>query len=85
MVSPYAIRLLVSECRLSGHYAGFLFFVSTFGSAAGTLLTSFYLVLYLEINQIFWILMGVSATLGLFTLMFSLSRFKVVDLEQERL
>ncbi len=76
MVSPYAVRLLVSECRLSGHYAGFLFFVSTFGSAAGTLLTSFYLVLYLEMNQIFWILTGVSTVLALFALIYSLFRYK---------
>jgi len=71
MVSPYAIRLLVSECRLSGHYAGALFFVSTFGSAAGTLVTSFYLVLVLEVNQIFWLLITVSAALSLFSLLFS--------------
>jgi hypothetical protein len=68
MVSPYAVRLLVSESRFSGKLAGLLFFVSTFGSAAGTLLTSFYLVLYLEINQILWLLIGVSLALGLFTL-----------------
>lgn len=84
MISPYAVRLLVSECRLSGQYAGFLFFVSTFGSAAGTLLTSFYLVLYLDIHQIFWILIGASTTLGFITLAFSLSRFKMVGLGQKR-
>jgi len=85
MVSPYAVRLLVSECRLSGQHAGSLFFVSTFGSAAGTVLTSFYLVLYLDVNQIFWILIAVSTSIGLSTLMFGLSRIKVVDLEQKRL
>ena len=46
MVSPYAVRLLVNEYKYSGHYTGCLFFVSTFGSAAGTISTSFYLVLY---------------------------------------
>lgn len=85
MVSPYAVRLLVSECSLSGHYTGFLFFVSTFGAAAGTLLTSFYLVLYLDINQIFWILIGVSTILGLFTMMLNLLRFKTNDFEQDEL
>lgn len=74
MVSPYAVRLLVNECRLSGQYAGLLYFVSTFGSAVGTLLTSFYLVRYLEINQIIWILIGGSTLLGLVTLMFNLLR-----------
>lgn len=64
MVSPYAVRLLVSERATSGRHAGQLYFVSTFGSAAGTLLTSFYLVLVLEVNQILLALMGVSAVLG---------------------
>ncbi len=68
MISPYAVRLLVSEYKTSGHYAGLLYFVSTFGSAAGTLLTSFYLVLYLEINQIFLSMIGISVTIGLLSL-----------------
>jgi MFS family permease len=83
MVSPYAVRLLVSECRLSGQYAGFLFFVSTFGSAAGTILTSFYLVLMLDVNQIFWLLIGVSAALGIATLMFSLLGVSIDAVEQK--
>ena len=60
MVSPYAVRLLVREYKYSGHYTGLLFFVSTFGSAAGTILTSFYLVLYLEIDSILWLIIGIS-------------------------
>ena len=35
----------------SGKSAGSLYFVSTFGSAAGTILTSFYLVLLFEVNH----------------------------------
>ena len=65
MVSPYAVRLLVNESQLSGHFAGLLYFFSTFGSAAGTILTSFYLVLYFEIDQILVGLIGFSLTLGL--------------------
>ena len=65
MVSPYAVRLLVSDQKLSGHFAGLLYFVSTFGSAAGTILTSFYLVLYLELDHIVWIMVGISWALGL--------------------
>ena len=60
MVSPYAVRLLVSDRVRSGDNAGKLYFVSTFGSAAGTLLTSFYLVLYFEVNQILWMMVAVS-------------------------
>jgi hypothetical protein len=68
MISPYAVRLLVSEYKTSGHYAGLLYFVSTFGSAAGTILTSFYLVMYLEINQILLYLAGISTTIGILSL-----------------
>jgi hypothetical protein len=65
MVSPYAVRLLVADRISAGDGAGRLYFVSTFGSAAGTLLTSFYLVLYLEVNQILLLMLSVSALLGL--------------------
>jgi hypothetical protein len=65
MVSPYAVRLLVADRAGSGERAGKLYFVSTFGSAVGTLLTSFYLVLYFEVNQILWMMLAISATIGL--------------------
>jgi hypothetical protein len=64
MVSPYAVRLLVADRASAGHLAGKLYFVSTFGSAAGTILTSFYLVLYLEVNQILMLMLAVSAVVG---------------------
>lgn len=64
MISPYAVRLLVSALHSSGLSAGRLYFVSTLGSATGTILTSFYLVLYLEINTILLCFMAVSALVG---------------------
>jgi hypothetical protein len=64
-VSPYAVRLLVSDLPGSGRSAGSLYFVSTFGSAAGTILTSFYLVLLFEVNTILLGLVLVSVVLGL--------------------
>jgi hypothetical protein len=64
MVSPYAVRLLVQDRNSSGRHAGQLYFVSTFGSAAGTLLTSFYLVLWLEVNQILLGLLLISFAIG---------------------
>ncbi len=70
MVSPYAVRLLVADRTSAGHNAGKLYFVSTFGSAAGTLLTSFYLVLYLEVNQILISMLAVSTVIGMSTLVF---------------
>lgn len=54
MISPYSVRLLVKSHEHSGQMAGQLYFVSTIGSAAGTLGTSFYFVLWFEINQILW-------------------------------
>lgn len=54
MISPYSVRLLVQTHEHSGHMAGQLFFISTIGSAAGTLGTSFYFVLWFDVNQILW-------------------------------
>lgn len=54
MISPYSVRLLVQSQEHSGHMAGQLFFISTIGSAAGTLGTSFYFVLWFNVNQILW-------------------------------
>ena len=64
MVSPYAIRIIVKNRESSGHDAGYLYFISTIGSSLGTLLTSFYLVLYLEVNTILLVAIGISLMLG---------------------
>ena len=60
MISPYSVRLLVRHADESGRVAGTLYFVSTLGSGLGTLITSFYLVLWFEINTV---LIGLSAAL----------------------
>jgi hypothetical protein len=65
MVSPYAVRLLVAEREHAGERAGRLYFISTFGSAAGTLLTSFYFVLWFELNQILWGMLAMSLLIAL--------------------
>jgi hypothetical protein len=54
MVSPYSVRLLVSTREHSGGVAGLLYFVSTLGSALGTLATSFYFVLWFTLDQVMW-------------------------------
>lgn len=74
MVSPYAVRLLVEDRNSSGRHAGQLYFVSTFGSAAGTLLTSFYFVLILEVNQILLGLLLISVAIGICAWFFPASR-----------
>ncbi len=65
MVSPYAVRLLVENIERSGHSAGRLYFASTLGSAGGTILTTFYLVLLFEINTIIISLITISFAIGL--------------------
>ena len=50
MVSPYAVRLNVDERAHRADMLDSCISLSTFGSAAGTLLTSFYLVLYFEVE-----------------------------------
>ena len=69
MIAPYSVRILTESRDSSGHTAGFLYFVSTLGSAIGTIITSFYFVLWMEIDQILWLTFGIMFTAGLFALM----------------
>lgn len=64
MISPYSVRLLVDNVSESGRVAGSLYFVSTLGSAIGTLMTSFYFVLWFEVNAIIILLIGCLALLA---------------------
>lgn len=70
MISPYAVRLLVNNTNESGKVAGSLYFVSTLGSALGTLATSFYLVLFFDVNQIILSFSILLMSLGIITLFF---------------
>mgnify|MGYP003631853267 FL=1 len=65
MLSPYSVRLLVKNSNESGQVAGKLYFISTLGSALGTIVTSFYLILWFDINIIIFSFSGVLASLGL--------------------
>jgi len=66
MISPYSVRLLVTDSEKSGQVAGRLYFMSTLGSALGTIITSFYMVLAFNVNDI---ILGFSLTLGLLGLL----------------
>jgi hypothetical protein len=66
MVSPYAVRLLIESIEKSGQSAGRLYFASTLGSAGGTILTTFYLVLLFEIDTIIVSLIAISFAIGAF-------------------
>lgn len=63
-ISPYAIRLLVRGVGTSGREAGAVYFVSTLGSAAGTILTSFYLVLLMDVFHIIGAAICISLLVG---------------------
>ncbi len=69
MIAPYSVRILTQSKNSSGETAGFLYFVSTLGSAIGTIITSFYLVLWLEITQILWLAFGVMTVAGVIALL----------------
>jgi len=63
--SPYAVSLITTSKETSGMSAGFLYFLSTIGSALGTLITSFYLVEYFETNTIIKFCSGILLVLGI--------------------
>ncbi|MBQ4833616.1 fused MFS/spermidine synthase [Pseudoalteromonas sp. MMG010] len=68
MISPYSVRLLVTDSEKSGQVAGILYFVSTLGSALGTIITSFYFVLAFDVNTIitaFALTLGALGTLAI--------------------
>lgn len=68
MLSPYSVRLLVEDQHKSGQVAGVLYFVSTLGSAMGTIITSFYFILWFEVNDIILSFSGLLVVLGLLAL-----------------
>ena len=68
MIAPYSVRILTQSKDSSGQTAGFLYFVSTLGSAIGTIVTSFYLVLWLEIREILWLTFGIMISAGFIAL-----------------
>ena len=70
MIAPYSVRLLVSSTQSSGQTAGFLYFVSTLGSALGTLATSFYLVKYFELNSVLYGVVIALSLAGLSAILF---------------
>lgn len=74
MLSPYSVRLLVKESSQSGQVAGKLYFISTLGSALGTIITSFYLVLWFDINLIIYSFCLLLACLGLFAIIWARSQ-----------
>ena len=70
MISPYSVRLLVTDSERSGQVAGGLYFVSTLGSALGTIITSFYMVLAFDVNAIIIGFASFIGSLGLLAIVF---------------
>jgi hypothetical protein len=71
MISPYSVRLLVESTHESGQVAGRLYFCSTLGSALGTLATSFYFVLWFEMNTILTLLAVALVVMALYALAYA--------------
>jgi predicted membrane-bound spermidine synthase len=71
MISPYSVRLLVTDHEKSGQVAGGLYFVSTLGSALGTIITSFYMVLAFDVNDIIKTFAAVLGAVGLLAIVVS--------------
>ncbi len=82
MIAPYSVRLLVENSHHSGQVAGILYFVSTLGSALGTLLTSFYLVLWFEVNSILLTMVAVLTLSGVSAIVYNLQMRKRQALTQ---
>lgn len=80
MLSPYSVRLLVKNSNESGQVAGKLYFVSTLGSAIGTIVTSFYFVMWFDINTIVLSVSLILSVLGFFAIMVDKMRARVVNL-----
>jgi hypothetical protein len=80
MLSPYSVRLLVKNSNESGQVAGKLYFVSTLGSAIGTIVTSFYFVMWFDINTIVLSVSLILSVLGFFTIMVNKMRIRLVNL-----
>lgn len=64
MVSPYAIRLLTHSVNGAGQSAGRLYFASTLGSALGTIITSFYLVMFFDLDTIIMMMVSLVMLTG---------------------
>lgn len=79
MISPYSVRLLVTDKNKSGQVAGFLYFVSTLGSALGTIITSFYLVLWFEVDNIITAFSSLLILLGLIAIILNRLRASQTD------
>ncbi|XQW87006.1 fused MFS/spermidine synthase [Thalassotalea piscium] len=73
MISPYSVRLLVVDKERSGQVAGMLYFVSTLGSAIGTIITSFYFVLLFEVNAIIYTFSAILMLLGITAILYQRS------------
>ena len=74
-----AVKILVGDGGAqSGQSAGFLYFASTVGSSAGTLMTSFYLVLWMDVNDILRMGISISCGVALIAALFNLKRSRTV-------
>jgi hypothetical protein len=84
MIAPYSVRILTVSADSSGQTAGFLYFVSTLGSAIGTIMTSFYFVLWMEINQILWLTFSILFVAGSSALIYALMQKSTTEAQSKK-
>ncbi len=80
MVSPFAVRLAARDLEHLGNTAGRLYALSTAGSLIGTLGSTFVMIPYLQLAQMFALLLLLTALTGLIALGGSWRRESVASL-----
>lgn len=76
MVTPYSIQILANTGKQSGDAAGLLYFLSTLSCAFGTIMTSFYFVIWFSVDVI--LILNVTLLLSLTCISFFLSKTPVL-------
>lgn len=64
-VSPYIIRIAAREMKNIGRTVGSFYALSTIGSVVGTILTGFVLIVYIGVNEIFYLVGALLVLLSL--------------------
>ena len=69
MVSPYAVQLVTRDLSAVGNSAGTLYAISTVGSFLGCLLTAFYFILWMGIQQLLFCSAGALSLIAIWLLL----------------
>jgi len=79
-VSPYLVRIAIRDMQAVGRTVGSLYAVSTIGSVAGTLLTGFFLIVFVGVNKVFLLTGGLLILMSALYFAFLRRRFSLMVL-----